>query len=185
MNNFLKFILYSIVSAVIFIGVFFIFVNPSVVGETYEKTKDSIDRLSYDVSEDENIIFINNISLKLANPEPFGFNRFNDISYSISYVEDEDTYFIVADFKDESGYLNNKCYRVIHRTALKDTELCEECSNNTADKIYCDIHYVTKLNSKGTLIGTFRTENPVGSGLKVIGSDMNIWHIIEDYWKNN
>lgn len=161
--------------------VFTLWTNPQIVSSTYEDVKESIGVNEKNLEEDPNIVFIEDKPLKIADPETFTFDRFNDISYSIRYVENETTDFIVVDFKDDSGYLNDKYYRVTHRTSRKDTTLCDESSNKTSGEIYCDIHGIIELGS-GSLIGNFHAKYNGHS--KVIGLDQNLWNLLEEYWKD-
>lgn len=174
-NEFLRYIFYSIVGAIIFMIVFTLWTNPSTISSKYEKAKDSINSLTYNQEDDPNIVFVDETPLKIADPEPFAFDRFKEITYTIKYEEDEDSDFIVANFNDESGYLNNKCYRVVHRTAQKDKTLCEECSNKTSGEIYCSIYDLTKMEGKGVLLGSFYATGGNGRGVSSIGSDFNLY----------
>ncbi|MDO8623440.1 MAG: hypothetical protein Q7R52_04280 [archaeon] len=178
----MKNIIYSAISAIVFMIIFTLWVNPSIITNSYDNLKNFANKATYDVEKDPNIVFIDDKPLKIANPELFTYRRFDGISYTISYQEDENTDFIVAFFTDNSGYLNNKYYRVIYRTNVNDFELCKEHSNKTKGDMYCSISGMKNQTKGGILLGSFYADN--GDTFFSVGSDMKINEMIINYWKS-
>lgn len=136
-----------IIFLVLAISVLFLNYNP--VSEIKEKIED----IKYERSLNKTII--DDKELIIDSPEPFPYNRFREITYDgMSYEEDENSDFLVISFTDNSGYLNDKCFRLYRRTIIKDFPICDsECSNKTKGKLYCDLYDYLHNPEEGTLIG--------------------------------
>ena len=105
--------------------------------------------------------------------------------HSVRYEENETTDFIVVSFIENRDYLIDKCYRITHRTAIRDTLLCQECSDKTSGEIYCDISGLIEIKSDGLWIGKFygkykdsRTKELSNEG------DWKLKDIILSYWED-
>jgi len=178
MKPFWKYVLYSFVGAIIFLLVASLF-----FGSFGHKVSNLIKDVNDKQELKQSIVEVDGEELQTVNPT-FVFDRFKNITYNLNYEEDANSDYIVANFKDNSGYFNTKCYKIIYRTAKEDIFLCKECTNKTSEKIYCSIHQLTEIKVNGILIGSFTAENPLGSGFSSIGTDMELNKLIEDYWKD-
>jgi len=119
-----------IIALILFICVAFFGFNP--VTDTINKIKAS------NKAANERKIVVDGVTLRVDSPE-FTYDRFNGITYSASVEDLDETAYVVADFQDDSGYINWKCYKVIQNTPANSKTLCDECSNKTSGKIYCNI----------------------------------------------
>lgn len=145
-----------IILLVLFITNYFFNYNP------ISEIKDKIEKVKYERSL--NTTEVDNQILKIDNP-PFSYDRFEGITYDgMTYEEDENNDFLVIDFTDNSGYLNNKCFSLIRRTFTNNTQICRECSDKPKGKIYCSIYDYLNNPEKGTLIGTLYATGGGGSG---------------------
>lgn len=127
MNKTIKYILISVLILVIAMFIFSYIFNPLVRSQVHTKISEIKGKVS-----DTSASNIDDKELKLKTENSSStYDRFNDITYSIAYEENETDDFIVINFKDNSGYLNDKCYRIIQRTNQNDKTLCEECNNKS------------------------------------------------------
>ena len=102
-----------------------------------------------------NYTIIDNKTLKIDNP-PFAFDRFNNIFYNgFRYEENETTDFIVINFTDNSGYLNDKHFQLELVGMIEDKIICEVGTNKTAGELYCDIYNYIQNSEQGRLMLIF------------------------------
>ncbi len=160
-----------IIFLVLVISVLFFGYNP------ITEIKEKVNQIKYESNLNKTVI--DNQTLKIDNPTYFAHDRFRDISYFISYEEDINTDLIVVNFTDDSGYLNNKCYRITQRTMKEDKTICNKCNNKTKGNINCDI----QSYEGGALLGSFYVTGgelaPYSMGLD------NLLKLISDYIEEN
>ena len=154
-SNFIRHVLYSFISAIIFVAILILLTNPQIISSSYEKFHEKINSINPEINKDPNIVFIDGKALKIANPQPSAYARFNGITYNgFNYEEDENNDFLIFNLSDASGYLNNKCVKLIVRNFSKDENLCSQCSNKTEVTLTCDIHNFLYNSQKGALIAS-------------------------------
>lgn len=169
-SNFIRHVLYSFVSAIIFVTILILLINPQIISSSYGKIKEKMNSITYDVNQDTNVVFIDGKPLKIANPQPSAYARFRSITYNgFNYEEDENNDFLIFNLSDASGYLNNKCVKLIVRTFSKDEDLCYQCSNKTEVILTCDIHNFLYNSQKGALIASITVSQ--GDIYETLGSE--------------
>lgn len=181
-SDFLQYVVYSIIGAIIFMLVFTLWNKPEAFSSLYGQAKQKISAMSYDVKKDSNIVFIDENPLKIANP-PFPYDRFYNISRGgIAYEEDVNNDFLVINFTDNSGYLNDKCFKLRLINLQRSRTICEICSNQTKVKLYCDMKDLFQNPEKGILMGIFYA---VGGGLTKELDSVEITEILQKMIREN
>lgn len=125
--------------------------------------KEKVEVVTYNPQNDPNIVFMEGIPLKInvLGESPNEYDRFKNISKSgVDYVEDENSDFLVVNFTDNSGYLNNKCMRVFVLTARANNDICDICSNKTNPSLHCDIKSMLQEPRNGILMLVTYVRNP-------------------------
>lgn len=79
----------------------------------------------------------------------YTFTKFRDFAYSLYY--NNATQNFVLTFTKPSGLVDTGCLRVIKRTPLNDTTICQTCESSSSATIYCNI----ASYGNGTYIATF------------------------------
>ncbi|KKN69344.1 hypothetical protein LCGC14_0442030 [marine sediment metagenome] len=141
-----------------------------------------VSSIYYFTSQPEEECFYEERELILNISPKVGYERYDGISHSIFYDGDGgDTNFLVAQFNDSSGYDNKKCYRVLHRTLLKDNIICDECSENTSGELRCNIQ---EVDGSGLLIGSLYGNPQKGGATYWIDQDDDLYKIIFEHFNS-
>lgn len=85
----------------------------------------------------------------------FEYDKFGNIVYSLTY--NNDTQNFILTYTLPSGEVTDACLRVIKRSIMNDTTICDQCEQSSSATIYCNIAGY----GNGTYIATFYAK---GSG---------------------
>jgi len=79
----------------------------------------------------------------------YHYDRFRDMSYSLTFNNASGNFILT--FVKPSSLVDTGCLRVIKRTTINETQVCDTCSSSASATIYCNVN----AYGNGTFIGTF------------------------------
>lgn len=135
----------------------------------------------YILTQNGEIILISNSSKIYESPVKFiipniitfSYTKFQNLTYSLTFNNATNNFILT--FVKPSGGITSGCLRVVKRTLLNDTIICDQCSVSSSATLYCNI----ASYGNGTYIASFYATGSLGiidTYEQVIGIISNIFN---------
>lgn len=137
----------------------------------------------YTLSRNYETILMTNTSKISATPVRFtipsritySYDKFLDIDYSLIFNNETNNFILT--YSLPSGEITSACLRVVKRTIINDTTICNTCETSSSATIYCNI----AAYGNGTYVATFYAIGSYGfieSIVELIGVSISLYEDI-------